>query len=82
MTEEKIKHEVNEECCDEHSHHYHSRKHHFKHGSSALYFMGFIGAAIYYLSMSPTFWVGVLGFLKSIVWPVFLVLGALKTMGL
>jgi len=46
--------------------------------SGAVYGLGFIGAAIYYISIATTFWVGVLGFLKAIVWPVFLVLEALK----
>ena len=38
-----------------------------------IYFLGFIGAAIYYIQQSTTFWQGVLGFLKALVWPVFLV---------
>lgn len=37
------------------------------------YFLGFLGAAIYYISTATSFWGGVLGFLKAIVWPVFLV---------
>lgn len=41
--------------------------------SGAIYGLGFIGAAIYYISVAPTFWMGVLGFLKAMVWPVFLV---------
>ncbi len=49
--------------------------------SDAVYFFGFIGAAIYYISLASTFWVGVLGFLKAIVWPVFLVLEVLKYLG-
>jgi len=54
---------------------------HYSKSSGAVYFMGFIGAAIYYISMAATFWTGVLGFLKAIVWPVFLVLEALKFLG-
>ena len=50
-------------------------------GTEGIYFLGFIGAAIYYISIATTFWVGVLGFLKAIVWPVFLVLEALKFLG-
>ena len=42
------------------------------------YFLGVIGAAIYYISTAPTFWVGVLGVLKALVWPVFLVFEILK----
>ena len=49
--------------------------------SSAVYGLGFIGAAIYYISVATTFWVGVLGFLKAIVWPVFLVYGVLDLLG-
>lgn len=49
--------------------------------SSALYAFGFIGAAIYYISTACSFWLGVLGFLKALVWPVFLVYEALKFFG-
>jgi len=42
-------------------------------GSGCAYFLGLLGAAIYYIQHADTFWVGVLGFLKAIVWPVFLV---------
>jgi hypothetical protein len=49
--------------------------------SSAVYGLGFIGAAIYYISVATSFWIGVLGFLKAIVWPVFLVYEALKALG-
>ncbi len=49
--------------------------------SNAVYGLGFIGAAIYYISVATSFWTGVLGFLKAIVWPVFLVYEALKTLG-
>jgi hypothetical protein len=45
--------------------------------SNGLYFMGFIGAAIYYISTATDFWVGVVGVLKAIVWPAFLVYEAL-----
>ncbi len=37
------------------------------------YFLGFLGAAIYYISTATGFWMGVLGFLKALVWPAFLV---------
>ncbi len=50
-------------------------------GAEAVYGLGFIGAAIYFISLAPTFWLGVLGFLKAIVWPAFLVFAALKSLG-
>ena len=42
------------------------------------YFLGLIGAAIYYISTATGFWNGVLGVLKALVWPAFLVFEALK----
>ncbi len=39
----------------------------------AVYVFGFIGAVIYYIQHANTFWAGVLGFLKALVWPVFLI---------
>jgi hypothetical protein len=41
--------------------------------SSAVYGLGFIGAAVYFISQAESFWFGVLGFLKALVWPAFLV---------
>jgi hypothetical protein len=38
-----------------------------------IYGMAFIGAAIYFIQHAPTFWAGVLGFLKAIIWPVLLI---------
>jgi hypothetical protein len=46
--------------------------------SGAVYGLGLIGAAIWFISTATTFWMGVLGFLKAIVWPVFLVYQAFK----
>ncbi|HOH99327.1 MAG TPA: hypothetical protein PLE85_02200 [Bacteroidales bacterium] len=50
--------------------------------SAAVYGLGFIGAAIYFISTATSFWVGVLGFLKAIVWPAFLVYELLKYLGM
>jgi len=47
----------------------------------AVYGLGFIGAAIYYISTATGFWMGVLGVLKAIVWPAFLIYSALKSLG-
>lgn len=51
------------------------------HTGSCFYFLGFLGAAIYYISIATGFWNGVLGFIKAIIWPVFLVLELLKFLG-
>jgi hypothetical protein len=50
--------------------------------AEAVYGIGFIGAAVYFLSHAATFWLGVLGFFKAIVWPAFLVYGLLNHIGM
>ncbi len=54
--------------------------HYHRGGGDAVYGLGFIGAAIFFIGQATTFWVGVLGFLKAIVWPIFLVLEAFKAL--
>ncbi len=49
--------------------------------SGAVYGLGLIGAAVYFIQHATTFWAGVLGLLKALVWPAVLVyklLGFLK----
>lgn len=41
--------------------------------SHTVYGLGFIGAAVYYVQMATGFWAGVVGILKALVWPAFLV---------
>lgn len=53
----------------------------WKHGGEAIYGLGFVGAAIYFISQAVTFWIGVLGILKALVWPAFLVYEAFKFLG-
>ena len=48
--------------------------------SGAIYGLGFIGAAIYFIGAATSFGAGVLGFLKAIIWPVFLVLEAFRAL--
>lgn len=47
-------------------------------GGGAVYGLGFIGAVIYFFQQADTFWQFVLGFLKALVWPAFLVYRALE----
>ena len=42
------------------------------------YFLCFVGAAVYYVSISNGFWSAVLGVLKAMVWPAFLIYEILK----
>lgn len=46
--------------------------------AGAVYGLGFVGAAIYFVSHATSFWVGVLGLLKAMLWPAFLVYDAFK----
>ena len=50
--------------------------------TSCLYFLGFIGAAIYNISVSVGFWSGVLGVIKALVWPAFLVFKTMQYLGM
>lgn len=47
----------------------------------AVYGLGIIGAAVYYISVASDFWMGALGVLKALVWPAFFVYEALKFLG-
>lgn len=42
-------------------------------GGGAVYGLGLIGAAVYYLIHATSFWMGVLGIIKAILWPAFVV---------
>ena len=51
-------------------------------GSGTLYFVGFIGAVVYYIQHAEGFGMGVIGVLKAIVWPSFMVYELLKFLGM
>ena len=42
------------------------------------YFLGFLGATIYYIQSATGFWDGIVGILKAMIWPAFLVFELLK----
>lgn len=48
--------------------------------AGAVYGLGLIGAAVYYIGHAAGFWLGVLGFLKALVWPALLVYRALEAL--
>ena len=50
-------------------------------GFGGIYGLGFIGAVVYYISHASGFWIGVLGFLKALVWPAFLIFELLQYLG-
>ena len=47
-------------------------------GSGAVYGLGFIGAAIYYVQTATGFWDGFVGVIKALFWPGFLVYELMK----
>lgn len=48
----------------------------------AIYLMTVIGAAVYFIGEAEGFWGGVLGLLKALVWPTFVVYRALELLSL
>ena len=62
--------------------HWGMKKHMCGHGCrGALYGLGFLGALVYYLTTATSLTGGVIGFLKALLWPAFLVYGVLKFIG-
>jgi hypothetical protein len=47
-------------------------------GVGAFMFLAFIGAAVYFVEKANGFWESILGILKALVWPAFLVYEVLK----
>jgi hypothetical protein len=63
--EEEIK---NKDCCGKNH-----KKMNGCGGGGAVYGLGLLGAAVYFIQHATTFWAGVVGILKAIVWPAFLI---------
>ena len=51
------------------------------HTGNAVYGLGLIGGLVYYIQQADGFWAGVLGVLKALVWPAFLVYHVFKFVG-
>lgn len=45
------------------------------------YFLGVVGAAVYYVSTATGFWNGAWGIVKAFLWPAFLIFELLKFVG-
>jgi len=69
------------ECCGDEDYKKYVFKHH-RHGNGGMcggvYGLAFIGAAIYFIQQSSTFWMGVLGVLKAMVWPALIIYKVLE----
>jgi len=66
--------EACEQCYMKHWKHHRNRSQ----GGNMVYCLGIIGATIFFIGQATSFWMGVLGFLKALVWPAFLIYEALK----
>lgn len=62
------------ECDRRHGRH----KRNYGSSGNAVYSLGMLGALVYYISTASGFWIGVLGVLKAIVWPAFVVYDLMK----
>jgi hypothetical protein len=49
-------------------------------GGNAVYGLGLIGALVYYIQQADGFWSVILGILKAVVWPAFVVYDLLKSL--
>lgn len=65
-------------CCD----HKCCKKMHRGGVSSGVYGLAFVGAAIYFIQHADTFWTGVLGILKALVWPALLIYKLIGFLGI
>jgi len=65
---------MKEECKDDRSWKRHS-------GAGAVYGLGFLGAAWYYITTAPDIWAILIGIVKAALWPGFLVHAALTFLG-
>lgn len=64
--------------CEDCMHHHGHKRMGGAHAGGAVYGIGMIGALVYYLTTAASFWLGVLGILKAIVWPAFVVFELMK----
>lgn len=65
-------------CTCECDHRHGKSRRNYSGSGNAVYSLGMLGALVYYISTASGFWVGVLGVLKAIVWPAFVVYELMK----
>lgn len=69
-----------DKCCIEDIE---KKKHHHSKGSGdGVYWLGVVGALVYYLQLANTFKEGLLGIFKAIFWPAFLIHKILTLLGM
>ncbi len=55
-----------------------ARQYHGEASGGAIYGLGIVGSVIWFVSQATSFWLGVLGVLKALVWPAILVYQAFR----
>jgi hypothetical protein len=55
-----------------------NRRYYGRDASGGIYGLAFIGALIYFIPHSTSFWMGIVGFFKAVFWPAFLIYKALE----
>jgi hypothetical protein len=55
---------------------------HSQGSGSAIYGLGFLGALVYYVTTATSTTAAIIGILKAIVWPAFLVYSLMKYLGM
>jgi hypothetical protein len=74
---------MEKECKDDRCGPWWKKEHVACNGSGgAFYGLGFLGALAYYVSTATSLWAGIVGVLKAIVWPAFLVFELMKYLGM
>lgn len=53
-------------------------KHVYRNGGDAIYAVGIIGAAVYFIDHATTLWMGAFGLFKAVFWPALLVYRVLE----
>ncbi|MGF1586218.1 MAG: hypothetical protein ACFCUM_12910 [Bacteroidales bacterium] len=59
-----------------------ARDYHGSGPAGAVYGLGFIGAAVFFIGQATSFLTGIIGFVKALVWPAFLVYHLMKYLGM
>jgi len=68
------------DCC---SFRWYAQEHVRCHGcGSAVYWLGFLGSLVYYITTATSLWAGIVGVVKAFLWPAFLVYSAMKSLGM
>lgn len=69
MIEEGVKKFENMNCMEKKG----IKKHASSGAAGTIWFLGFVGATVYFIQQATSFGAGVLGFLKALVWPAFII---------